>query len=59
MQKRHESPEFTVIKQNEANAKFFVASGNSDPSFKMSSVGPGLVATAFEEGDGIGEDSAW
>ncbi len=26
MQKKHVSPEFTVIKQNEANAKFFVAS---------------------------------
>ncbi|MCQ2345103.1 MAG: hypothetical protein MJ002_09400 [Paludibacteraceae bacterium] len=26
MQKKHVSPEFTVIKQDEANAKFFVAS---------------------------------
>lgn len=27
MEKKHVSPEFVVIKQNEANAKFFVASG--------------------------------
>ena len=26
MRKNHEAPEFQVIKQNEANAKFFVAS---------------------------------
>ena len=29
MQKKHVSPEFTVIKQDEANAKFFVASFDS------------------------------
>ena len=27
MNKQHQSPEFQVIRQNEANAKFFVASG--------------------------------
>lgn len=26
MKKQHEAPEFQVIRQNEANAKFFVAS---------------------------------
>ena len=29
MYKNHEAPEFQVIKQNEANAKFFVASTDS------------------------------
>jgi len=29
MIKNHETPEFQVIKQSEANAKFFVASGGS------------------------------
>ena len=41
MYKNHEAPEFQVIKQNEANAKFFVASetfnGTPDPSSPLQS----------------------
>ena len=41
MKKQHLKPEFTVIRQNEANAKFFVASGEdftNNPSGTPSSV---------------------
>lgn len=48
MKKNHETPEFRVIRQNEANAKFFVASvgegfsGQASTSSPLSSMSYGI-----------------
>jgi len=58
MKKTHSSPEFTVIKQNQANAKFFVASGGA-PGFtgNPSSTGtppvPSNSASNYDNGGDI------
>lgn len=57
MKKQHFKPEFTVIRQNEANAKFFVASGefnNGNPA--SSSQGVQNVAASYDAGTGGSND---
>lgn len=55
MQKKHVSPEFTVIKQDEANAKFFVASfENEQPT--VGSKTTSSVASTYQGGVNGGED---
>lgn len=54
MEKKHELPEFQVILQNQANAKFFVASGGVPfPTSKPGTAGgpdPDYSATEGEDG---------
>lgn len=58
MQKKHVSPEFTVIKQDEANAKFFVASFDNTQVTAQSG-NPrttSSVASTYGAGSDNGED---
>ena len=52
MNKQHLKPEFTVIRQNEANAKFFVASGDFTSVANPSTSGQDAVSQ-YGEGDGL------
>ena len=58
MQKKHVSPEFTVIKQDEANAKFFVASfDNGGVAAGQSAKTTSSVASNYDGEDNV--DSLW
>lgn len=54
MKKNHEAPEFQVIRQNEANAKFFVASFDGDPVQGTVGSTPGSVANAYSKANANG-----
>lgn len=57
MTKQHSKPEFTVIRQNEANAKFFVASGSVDFVNDYSQTqDPSQVAASYDTGSGNSND---
>ncbi|MCQ2330332.1 MAG: hypothetical protein MJZ93_07260 [Paludibacteraceae bacterium] len=56
MQKKHVSPEFTVIKQDEANAKFFVASFENTQSTAAPKT-TSSVASNYDEGSDV--DNLW
>lgn len=54
--KQHFKPEFTVIRQNEANAKFFVASGGdftNSPATMTPPTSEPEAASQYGEGDGL------
>ena len=55
MTKQHSKPEFTVIRQNEANAKFFVASGEFTNGGSAASTNPN-VASSYDAGTGGSND---
>ena len=46
--KKHVTPEFHVIRQNEANAKFFVASGTMDFTSSTPSDSSAPAVTQYE-----------
>jgi len=52
MNKKHSTPEFTVIKQSQANAKFFVASGGFDGNPPSTSA-PSTSASQYDNGGDI------
>ena len=56
MQKKHVSPEFTVIKQDEANAKFFVASFENELAPAGSKTTSSVASNYSGESD---VDSLW
>ncbi|MCQ2343672.1 MAG: hypothetical protein MJ002_01970 [Paludibacteraceae bacterium] len=58
MQKKHVSPEFTVIKQDEANAKFFVASFENEQEFAGSQT-PSPVASNYDDETDVDASSLW
>jgi len=63
MEKKHELPEFQVILQNQANAKFFVASWGRPFTANFANMQiaerDGRTAVSYEDGQDIGTDSVW
>lgn len=54
MKKNHETPEFRVIRQNEANAKFFAASGGEDQFFSNGGTSPVVSMMSYGQSDANG-----
>jgi len=59
MEKKHELPEFQVILQNQANAKFFVASGGPFTPMVPAPTQAGLKRNVIESAHYEEEDSVW
>ena len=53
MNKQHHSPEFQVIRQNEANAKSFVASGEPMLTAMNAGGNHGNPASSYDDGGDI------
>ena len=53
--KKHFKPEFTVIRQNEANAKFLVASGEftNSPATMDPTTSDAKAASQYDAGDAL------